>query len=275
VAPCERIGSEIVQGDVSVEAFTAGTAFRLTFDDTGTFDVSADDRTIVWYPGPAASDAAVRADLLGRVMALAAHADGRFALHASAVSIDGHAVAFLGPKHVGKSTLALALVRQGARLVADDSVVVRLDTAQAPRAAVGIQRPRLWNDVLGALEIPAHAVGEKPTVGPLPPDRLERAEVPLVACYVLSPTVDGAVPIARSARQTSVHAALTFLRFAKLGALLGGREAPIVLDRAGALATRVPAFTIDVVRDLGLLERVAARLHEWHVTSMPNETATA
>jgi len=76
----------------------------------------------------------------------------------------------------------------------------------------------------------------------------------------------GVDPIARSPRLTSVHAALTFMRFAKLGTLLGGREAPIALERAGALASRVPAYAVDVVRDLGQLERVSDRLLEWHAT---------
>ncbi len=79
----------------------------------------------------------MRADLLGRVMALAAHADGRLTLHASAVSVAGRAVAFVGPKHAGKSTLALALVRKGARLLTDDTLVVRLQSRRqrGPRRA--------------------------------------------------------------------------------------------------------------------------------------------
>ena len=263
----ESIGSENVHGAVCVAAFRSEHAFRLAFDDTGTFDIRAADRTIVWYPGAHVGDAAVRADLLGRVMALAAHADGRLALHASAVSIDGRAVAFLGPKHTGKSTLALALVRHGARLIADDTVVVRVEDAPEPRVPVGVQRPRLWNDALHALALSGSSGGDKPFVDSLPQDQLEQAEVPLSACYVLTPMAAGSAAIVRSAPLTSVHAVLAFVRFGKVSALLGGREAPVVLDRAGGLASRVAVHSIGVVRDLARLDAVATQLLDWHAAA--------
>jgi len=270
-ALAELIGSEAIDGVVSVKAFRSGEVLRLTFDDTGTFDVLANDRTIVWYPGAGATDAAVRADLLGRVLALAAHAEGRLALHASAVSIQGRAVAFLGPRHAGKSTLALALVQRGARLIADDSLVVRLDGVGAARAAVGVQRPRLWSDALRALAMGGSGGGDKPILDPLPADQLECEEVPLAACYVLTPTSDGPAAIVRGSRLTSVHAALTLVTFTKLGALLGGVEAPVVLDRAAEIAACVPIHSVDVVRDFSRLGHVAAQLFAWHATdSVPN-----
>ena len=72
-------------------------------------------QVITWHrPPEVALDAAV-ADLTSRVLALALHAGGVFTLHASAVSIDGGGIAFLAPKHHGKSTLCSALVLAGAR----------------------------------------------------------------------------------------------------------------------------------------------------------------
>src|SRR3954468_18852709 len=120
------LGIDCVYGDVHVRTYATETTLRIAFDDTGLFDVRPSHREIVWYPGPLPTEAAVRADVLGRVVALAAHADGYLTLHASAVSIAGRAVAVVGPKHAGKSTLALALVRNGARLITDDTLVVRL-----------------------------------------------------------------------------------------------------------------------------------------------------
>lgn len=275
-AATEQIGSEAVHGAVCVAAFRSEDAFRLAFDDTGTFDIRATDRMIAWYPGPDAGDAAVRADLLGRVMALVAHADGRLALHASAVSIDGRAVAFLGPKHAGKSTLALALVRRGARLVADDTLVVRVEAACEPRVTVGVQRPRLWNDALDALALRGSSGGDKPIVDPLPSDCLEHAEVPLSACYVLAPIPDDGTAIIRSAPLTSVHATVACVRFAKAGALLGGREAPVVLARAAGLVSSVAMYSIGVVRNLERLDAVAAQLFDWHATHrLPNVASPA
>src|SRR4051794_28676571 len=83
------LGIDSVYGDVHVRTYASETTFRMAFDDTGVFDVHRARREIVWYPGPFPTEAAVRADVLGRVMALAAHADGYLTLHASAVSIAG------------------------------------------------------------------------------------------------------------------------------------------------------------------------------------------
>lgn len=58
---------------------------------------------------------------------LAAH--GREGLHASAVELNGEAIIIAGESGRGKSTLATALCQSGARLIADDLVSVRLDTA--------------------------------------------------------------------------------------------------------------------------------------------------
>lgn len=269
----QQIGVDTVYGAVRVRAFGGRDVLRLAFDDTGTFDVRRANRTIAWYPGPEASNVAVRADLLGRVIAVAAHADGALALHASAVSMGGAAVAFLGLKHAGKSTLALALVRRGARLVADDTLVVRLGDGHSATVVPGVQRVRLWGDSARALDVPvASHTGAKPTIDALSPDVLECDEVPLAACYILgaAAATTGDVAVAR-ARLSPVQAALAGVRFSKLGALMGGGEAGAVLDRAARLAGAAAFFDAAVPRDLARLDAVAARLIDWHASpAVPN-----
>ena len=266
----EEIGSETVYGDITVRAFSLGHGFRLVFDDTGTFDVYRPHRRIAWHPGAGASDAAVRADLLGRVMALVAHADGHVALHASAVSINGHAIAFVGPKHAGKSTLAMALVRHGARLLTDDLLVIRLGGGRA-LATPGVQRVRLWPDSARALKANVNGEGgAKPVVERLTAGQLEGTPVPLSACYVLEAARPPSSAPVRRERVTAVHAALTCVRFSKLGALAGGPIGPAVLDRAARLAGHVPMFSLAVQRDLDALDDAAhilVGLHEARHTS--------
>jgi energy-coupling factor transporter ATP-binding protein EcfA2 len=62
--------------------------------------------------------------LIGQVLPFAAVLHGLEVLHASAVAIDGEAVAFLGPSGAGKTSLALALCRLGADFLADDVLAV-------------------------------------------------------------------------------------------------------------------------------------------------------
>jgi hypothetical protein len=260
----DPFGTDHVYGDVYVRAFAVGHGFRLAFDDTGSFDIDPAGRRIVWYPGLTVADTAFRADLLGRVMALTAHVDGHVALHASAVSIDGRAVAFLGPKHAGKSTLALALVRLGARLLTDDTLIVRLDGGTA-RAVPGVQRIRLWNDSARALRAcVSDARGTKPTVDRLEPNELETEPVPLDVCYVLEASGELPAGTVRRERIPAVHAALAQVRFSKLGALAGGVVGPALLDRVANLTRTVPVLTATVGRDLASLNAVAARFLTWH-----------
>ncbi len=262
------LGIDSVYGDVHVRTYASETMLRMAFDDTGVFDVHRARREIVWYPGPFPTEAAVRADVLGRVMALAAHADGYLTLHASAVSIAGRAVAVVGPKHAGKSTLALALVRNGARLITDDTLVVRLQPG-AVWAAPGIQRIRVWEDTARALGLCVSGNGEGKPAATLAPNERETAPLPLAACYLLAPSGEpnGDDPHGAAIhreRLSPVHAALACVRFSKLGTLGGGVVGAAVLDRAAALTRAVPVFVAAVRPDLTRLDEVAERVMAWH-----------
>lgn len=274
-----QLGIDTVYGEVRVRAYSAPGLLRLAFDDTGSFDILRGERVIAWYPGSDPLPAAVRADLLGRVLALAAHADGRLPLHASAVSIRGRAIAFLGPKHAGKSTMALALVRHGARLLTDDTLVVRFDPQGIPVASPGVQQVRLWEDSSRALGAEAwhQSAGAKPTVSPLDPECLERDEVVLAACYVLhrAEVGDESPSVIRRERLAPVHAAMAIVQYSKLGSLAGGAEGVAQLGRATSLA-RTPLYVAVVRRDLGRLADAAATIAAWHGEApMPNVATIA
>lgn len=258
------LGAEFVYDGVMVRSYANGDVVRLQFDDTGAFDINPATRVIAWYPGPNTAEAAVRADLLGRVIAFAAHAEGSLTLHASAVSIGGKAIAFVGQKHAGKSTLALALVRAGARLLTDDLLIVRLRGGCA-LAQPGVQRVRLWEDSARALNAHASAAhGAKPTLDRLTPDELESNEVPLTACYVLEAAGAGSPDPVSRVRLTSVEAALSCIRFCKLGALAGGPVGHSVLDRAVELTRSVPVFRAIVRRELSSIGRTASVFRGWY-----------
>ena len=261
-------GTDTVYGSVRVRSFVSHDVARLAFDDTGTFDLIPSARVIRWHRGRESNIAAVRADLLGRVLAMAMHHEGALVLHASAVSINDAVVAFLGPKQAGKSTLAMALVKRGACLVSDDTLVVRLERDRAI-AAPGVHRVRLWPDSARALGAAARSSdGAKPTIDDLPAHAREDRDRPLAACYVLRPVVVGESVVQR--RLAHVHAALAGVTFSKLGALAGGQLAVDVLERSTRLAQLVPTYAVDVPRDLETLDRVACDVMSWHTSSAPN-----
>jgi hypothetical protein len=256
------VGEEELVGGVSARLERTPDRFRLSFDDTGTFDVARDGSSIAWLPAPNAKAAVVRADVLGRVLAVALHAAGDLCLHASAAAIGGRAVAFVEPRGYGKSTLTMALVAAGARLVADDTL--RL-TVNRPHVALAVPSLRLCADTAARFGVGAHSAlpGDKLVVrdAPVPTEHW----LPIDAIYVLAPRAAAAgVPAVRRERLRSLEATLAVVRHGKIAALLGGVEAASVLPRASAVARAIPIFALEIKRDLALVEMAAEQIAGWY-----------
>lgn len=81
-------------------------------------------KAITVHRSPEADPGLIPVFLGGSVLAHALTAEGLLVLHASAVEVDGRALAIVGPSGAGKSTLAALLCAAGARLVADDALRV-------------------------------------------------------------------------------------------------------------------------------------------------------
>lgn len=62
--------------------------------------------------------------LIAQTLPFAAVLQGLEVFHASAVVVAGRALAFVGPSHAGKTSVALELCRRGARFLADDVLAV-------------------------------------------------------------------------------------------------------------------------------------------------------
>lgn len=72
----------------------------------------------------------VESYLLGPVLACLLHLRNVPCLHACVLANDSRAIAFGGPKGVGKSTLAFALMRRGWKVLADDHAALRVESGQ-------------------------------------------------------------------------------------------------------------------------------------------------
>ena len=262
----EELGEDRVDGSLRVRLSRHEAGFRLAYDDTGMFDVNAAGTHIDWFAAPGAVMEAVQLDVLGRVLPTAMYAAGALCLHGSAVQMNGGAVAFLAPKGHGKSTLAHALVAAGARLVTDD--VVPIDLEDVPRMRPGVPHLRLLRDSAHQLR-----VGEGHRTGPggkvvIEPGNLfdvSTETLPVAALYRLQPVrAEGTPQAAFRMRLTGVAAAMALLPQVRLARLLGGTEAPVLLDRASTLAERVPVFNLSIARDFQRLPDVVAQVLDWH-----------
>ena len=116
------------------------------YKGAGTFRVRGGVEIVV-DPEPGAILSVLRVCLLGPVLAAALHQRGLMVLHASAISIGESAVAFLGGKGWGKSTLAAYL--QGKHsLVADDIVAIDLSDGETIRVLPGYPHIKLWPNTI-------------------------------------------------------------------------------------------------------------------------------
>ena len=135
-----------------------------------------DGHEIVVDPAPGAEERTLRLFILGPALALLLHQRGRLILHASAVEIDGDAVAFLGGPRWGKSTTAGALHVRGHPLVADDVVAVQPDT-NAPVVFPGFPRLKLWPEA-------ARSLGDDPEALPQLHPRFAKRDRPATEGFV-------------------------------------------------------------------------------------------
>lgn len=94
----------------------------LAWADVGHFCISP--QAIRVAPASSAEDRLISAFLSGAALGVLLHLRGFITLHASAVFVQDTAVAFMGAKGMGKSTMASVFCRHGASLVSDDVLVV-------------------------------------------------------------------------------------------------------------------------------------------------------
>jgi hypothetical protein len=159
------------------------------------------------------------------------------------------------------------LVAAGARLVTDDSLLIDVD--RPATGWPGVQSLRLTHELANTLALEQFrgktVAGHKVLLASLPRTILARSSFPVAALYVLDPVralADGQA-VGRTLLPP-VRAAVSLVQHSKLGSLLGGAEASIVLQRCAALVRQVPVYSLQVVRDGSRVVEVADRLIAWH-----------
>jgi hypothetical protein len=272
------LGQEEVQADVDVRLVQDGPAWRLEYDDTGVFQISDDGHDIVWDPGTRGLPEmdAVRKDILGRVLAVALHRSGVPSLHGSAAVVGRTALVFVAPKGHGKSTTALALVKQGGRLLADDTVAVA-SPEDGPTVLPGVPSVLLWRDSADRVA-PADVVGDprpdedsKISLGLRGSGVVARRPAPLGAVYLVSPVPPESAETPERVALGRRDAVMALVGQGKIVRLLGTRVMSDLLGPMDAVAASTPVYRLRVPRNLDRLEDLVDRLRGWHGRSAPSE----
>jgi hypothetical protein len=268
----ERATSELrteqLSDELRVTLASISDGFRVTYSDTGSYDLTDGGHSITWYR-PSGSDVTdARLDILGTLLTLALHLHDRLTLHGSAVAFDSGVIAFLAPSGYGKSTLAMSLTVAGARFMSDDAVPVRLvgtDVIASP----GVPSPRFREDSFArfrdALPAPVAQSNGKVTAGEqLADDVIEARERPLTAVYVLNPVVPEIATQLQRSPMPPMIATVHLLANAKLAKLLWAEESERLLTLVAEVTRHVQVWSLEVPRDLDLLPSVVEQLMAWH-----------
>lgn len=196
----------------------------------------------------------------GNVIACVLSLRGESVLHASAVELDGQALAFLGGSGMGKSSLAAVLCAYGAQLVTDDVLRLHADHGHC-RCFSGTGQLRLRQNAQ-ALAEHFPAVQRNAT-----PD--ERIAINLTDTQTL-PRL-GAIVIPRLARNCQAlklerippaRALLYLMAYPRIQESSQKSERQRQLDFLGRIAVSVPLFTAEIPWGLPLPRTLAAELIE-------------
>ncbi len=197
----------------------------------------------------------------GGVKLLLRQLNGKLALHASAVELAGRALVLAGPSGRGKSTLAAALCKHGAKLVADDAVAIDLVDGSAFVTATESEH---WLDPasLRALQLVTDADEGTKTPVAAPSVSGERT-IPVAGIVALSWCESSSNERESVTRLTSASGVEAFgcllpniVRFVLDDAGLLRRE----LDGLQALVASVPVHVLERPRDFEQLPAVVDML---------------
>lgn len=143
--PTSRFARYADDPKFSLSKLENGEFFQLSYSD-GTRFLVKNNANYVWGDaGPHLTDDDLAVYLLGPILGFVLRCKGRLALHASAVSIDGRAIALMGPAGAGKSTTAAALALRGWPVCCED-VCALAGSARGTRVLPGYPRICLWPD---------------------------------------------------------------------------------------------------------------------------------
>jgi hypothetical protein len=235
--------------------------------EMGEFLVSADGREIVCRREPSSAPEAFQVYLLGQALSFSLLKLGFEPLHATAVVVNGGAVALLGESGSGKSTLAACFVGAGHPVLTDDVLMVH-ETRAGVMAYPGPPRIKLFPKVAGrfvddlSAAVSMNAQTSKLVV-PLGQPHAHDRPVPVDAIYEVVPPqgVPGPQDV-RIGSMTGRDAALALVRATFNQRFVNRERLARQFSASTSLAERVPVRTLSYPRLLSRLPEVVAAVVE-------------
>jgi len=238
-----------------------GAGIYFSWKDIGAFLVQ-DGSSIFYDPLPGVPAGLLRLPILGILLGTLLHQRGLFTLHASAASIGGRTVAFLGEKGAGKSTTVGALQANGYPPVTDDILALSVNRNGSIQARPSLGHLKLWPESARSL---GYDVDSLPSINGgttkrwiSPKDSVEASTIPLHCLYILEkgPRFDIS-PVRGGAAFKAVLSQTYVSRF--LGSKASTRS---YFEHCHAVVQRVPLFRLQRPDDLSLIERLVSYVED-------------
>jgi len=247
-----------------------GSAY-VRWEGVGEFLVAANGRGIRWRKFDAASIESFQVYLLGQALSFALVNQRLEPLHATVVTVNDRAVAFVGSSGAGKSTLAASFVAAGHRLVTDDLLLLHEDLDRL-LAYPGPPRLKLFPEIADrffpqiADGVAMNAETEKLILG-LDPRMSTTTPVALAVVYSLSPADDSGATSGVQIEELSRREAFfelvkgTFNRH-----LVSAERLERQFDAAARLSDRLPVAMLTYPKSLDKLaetrEQICSRVRD-------------
>lgn len=201
-----------------------------------------------------------------QVLAILLHQNGNLVLHASSVLMNGAAVAFLGEKGYGKSTLAAHLQIRGHQLISDDLVPTKFCGGEI-KTVPGFSRLKLLPDSISSIGLNPESV---PKVHHLVPKHLYKSPddamtepVKLGCIFVLN--VDSETNIKK---MSPASAFIEITRHTYLNRFIGAMENTADhFNDCQTIIKSIPVFELNRPHDYSQMQKVITLLED-HASSL-------
>jgi hypothetical protein len=209
------------------------------------FEIDGSGRRVTYHRDPEARDL-VAILIAGSLVAYLLSSTGRLVLHASAVEVDGAALAFVGFSGQGKTTVATLLCAEGYPLVTDDLLPVDPGLEGVTCASAGIEL-RVREKVEALLQrfssgaVRGRTLDDRHAVAP---PTTSKDRLPLAALVV--PWPDRAANTVRARRLPSGEAALLLARCQRIEGWTPPSQLRAQFNSVSAVVASVPVLEMHV-----------------------------
>ena len=247
-------------GDISISLARIDKGFLLRFPSLADFVIDAAVYSIGAWAVPGTDEETVRHLLLDQILPRVLAYKGRLVLHASAVSVEGQAIAFVGETGWGKSTLAASLHLSGYPLLTDDGLLIKTE-GDCVKALPSYSGLRLWSQSINALfkELPSckamASYSEKNRVR-LPKNN-KTDPIELTALFILGePALEAETGSIKVSSLSQRDACMELVRNSFQLDVSNHKQVTGLFTAASSVAERLPVFTLSYPRDFSCLPAV-------------------